>query len=387
MRFFPPEPLFYLHYSGLIFGYFAYRFSQYFHRPTSRINILSGTLFGITGVIFSNTFRENKRLVSTLGSLNKHLEDLNTHLEEMVADRTRDLDVANKDLSTSFEQLRMAKDELVRSEKLAALGALVAGIAHELNTPIGNGLMAISTLRDELHSFRKDMAAKGLQRKMFDNFLVTIDTATDITNRSLSRSAELVRSFKQLSIDQATDARRRFSVREQVAGILLMLKPTLTRTPYRVETFIAADMTMDSYPGALLEIVSNLVNNALVHGFDGRDHGLISIQIEPAAPGFLVMRFADDGKGIPEGVMPRIFDPFFTTKMGQGGSGREIAGVCEFRGIRAAKLGPMGLKCRCIACWVPDGRTACALWSCLQPTVGFAQPRPQPNGYATPNLR
>jgi signal transduction histidine kinase len=92
---------------------------------------------------------------------------------------------------------------------------LVAGIAHELNTPIGNGLMAISTLRDELLTFRQDMAAKGLQRKTFDNFLITIDTASDITNRSLSRSAELVRSFKQLSIDQATDARRRFSVKSR----------------------------------------------------------------------------------------------------------------------------------------------------------------------------
>lgn len=416
LRFFPPEPLFYLHYPGLIFGYFIFRFSQYFHRFTPRINTVTGVLFGITSVtiavmavapnlelfqkvrvvhlslllflalgagymfafgvlnkqpgsrimfggmlvflatgindfllavgqinsvvtmvggifvfvsamlfvtcvIFSNTFRENKRLVGTLGTLNKHLEDLNTHLEEMVADRTRDLDVANKDLSTSFEQLRMAKDELVRSEKLAALGALVAGIAHELNTPIGNGLMAISTLRDELLSFRKDMASKGLQRKTFDNFLITIDTASDITNRSLSRSAELVRSFKQLSIDQATDARRRFSVKEQVAGVLLMLKPTLNRTPYQIETFIAPDMTMDSYPGALVQVVTNLVNNALVHGFDGRDHGHIRIQIEPAGPGYMVMRFADDGKGIAEDVLPRIFDPFFTTKMGQGGSG------------------------------------------------------------------
>ncbi|MES2951315.1 MAG: ATP-binding protein [Pseudomonadota bacterium] len=238
-----------------------------------------------------------------------------------LARKTADIEAMNKDLSASLEQLKIVKDELVRREKLAALGSLVAGIAHELNTPIGNGLLAMSTLRDEVSALRQDMATKGLQRKTFDTFLATIDNSTDITERSLNRSAELVRSFKELSLDQATDNRRSFSVKEQVEGILLMLQPTLKRMPYKVETCIVEDLTMDSYPGALAQIVTNLVNNALIHGFDGRDSGTINIRVERAAPGFLMLRIADDGKGIAENAMPRIFDPFFTTKMGQGGSG------------------------------------------------------------------
>ncbi len=239
----------------------------------------------------------------------------------LLTQQTQEIQAINTNLSTSLEQIKVAKDELVRREKMAALGSLVVGIAHELNTPIGNGLMAMSTLRDELSSVRKDMAANGLLRKTFDSFLVTVDTASDITNRSLSRSAELVSSFKQLSLDHATENRRKFSLREQISGILLLLQPALTKMPYQVETFIAEDFNMDSYPGALAQIVANLVKNAVLHGFEGRDHGVISIQIERGEPGFLVLRFSDDGKGIPEKAMPRIFDPFFTTKLGQGGSG------------------------------------------------------------------
>ena len=181
--------------------------------------------------------------------------------------------------------------------------------------------MAMSTVCDELSSLRSDMAAKGLQRKTFESFLSTIETASDIANRSLNRSAELVRSFKQLSLDQATDNRRTFSVKEHLNGILLMLQPTLKKMPYQVETVMAEDITMNSFPGALTQILTNLINNALIHGFEGRDHGRICIQIKVGAPGYLVLRFDDDGRGIPEKIVPRIFDPFFTTKMGQGGSG------------------------------------------------------------------
>ncbi len=239
----------------------------------------------------------------------------------LLTQQTQEIQAINKDLSTSLEQIKVAKDELVRREKMAALGSLVVGIAHELNTPIGNGLMAMSTLRDELSSLRKDMATHGLLRKTFDSFLVTVDTASEIANRSLNRSADLVSSFKQLSLDHATESRRKFSLREQINDILLLLQPALAKMPFQVETFIAEDFNMDSYPGALAQIVANLVKNAVLHGFEGRNHGVISIQIERGAPGFLVLRFADDGKGIPEKVMPRIFDPFFTTKLGQGGSG------------------------------------------------------------------
>ena len=301
-------------------GTIAWRITTSVTTPITRMQMM------MTEIASSQDF--SRRVpVDRMDEIGLSLVAFNTMIEKieesslLLLQRSNDIQTMHNELNTSFEQLKIAKDELVRSEKLAALGSLVAGIAHELNTPIGNGLMAMSTVCDALGSLRSEMAAKGLQRKTFESFLATMETASDIANRSLNRSAELVRSFKQLSLDQATDNRRTFSVREQLNGILLMLQPTLKKMPYQVETVVAEDLTMDSFPGALAQILTNLVNNALIHGFEGRDHGRILIQIESGAPGFLTLRFADDGRGIPEKIMPRIFDPFFTTKMGQGGSG------------------------------------------------------------------
>ncbi len=301
-------------------GTIAWRITKSVTTPIKRMQEM------MTGIASSQDF--SRRVpVDRRDEIGLSLVAFNTMIEKieesslLLIQRSKDIQTMNNDLNTSLEQLKIAKDELVRSEKLAALGSLVAGIAHELNTPIGNGLMAMSTVCDELSSLRSDMAAKGLQRKTFESFLSTIETASDIANRSLNRSAELVRSFKQLSLDQATDNRRTFSVKEHLNGILLMLQPTLKKMPYQVETVMAEDITMNSFPGALTQILTNLINNALIHGFEGRDHGRICIQIKVGAPGYLVLRFDDDGRGIPEKIVPRIFDPFFTTKMGQGGSG------------------------------------------------------------------
>lgn len=301
-------------------GTIAWRITKSVTTPIKRMQEM------MTGIASSQDF--SRRVpVDRRDEIGLSLVAFNTMIEKieesslLLIQRSKDIQTMNNDLNTSLEQLKIAKDELVRSEKLAALGSLVAGIAHELNTPIGNGLMAMSTVCDELSSLRSDMAAKGLQRKTFESFLSTIETASDIANRSLNRSAELVRSFKQLSLDHATDNRRTFSVKEHLNGILLMLQPTLKKMPYQVETVMAEDITMNSFPGALTQILTNLINNALIHGFEGRDHGRICIQIKVGAPGYLVLRFDDDGRGIPEKIVPRIFDPFFTTKMGQGGSG------------------------------------------------------------------
>lgn len=248
------------------------------------------------------------------------LHELNTRLEARVTERTEALGQANEELAATVEHLKSTQEQLVRSAKLAALGNLVAGIAHELNTPIGNGLLAISTLRDNLTSLRAAMST-GLKRQDLSDFMETVGKGSEIAQRSLTQAAELVTSFRQVAVDQAGSQRRRFQLRELLRETLLMLNPILKHTAYRVITELPEDLELDSFPGALGQILSHLINNSVIHGFEGRPQGTVHVTARPEGPGKLRLVVRDDGQGIPAANLARIFDPFFTTRMGRGGTG------------------------------------------------------------------
>jgi signal transduction histidine kinase len=148
-----------------------------------------------------------------------------------------------------------------------------------------------------------------------------MDKAGDILMRNLQRAADLVVSFKQVAADQTSSQRREFSVAEAVSEIMLTLSPTLKKTSFTVTQDIPGDLIMDSYPGPLGQVITNLVNNALLHGFEGRQTGAVSILVQPGDEGWLELTVKDNGTGIPRANLSRIFDPFFTTKLGAGGSG------------------------------------------------------------------
>ena len=249
------------------------------------------------------------------------LQALNQDLEQRVAQRTEALQQANATLAQTVEHLTTTRSELVRAEKMAALGSLVAGVAHELNTPLGNSLMAVSTLRDEVRQFR-DGLAQGLRRSALEGLLDSVDQATRISSRNLERAAELVTSFKQVAVDQTSSQRRRFELNELVAEIVLTLKPSFHRLPYEIEVQVPPGLLLDSYPGPLGQVLTNLITNAITHGFDGREQGRIRIVAEASRHGDGVMlRVEDDGVGIAPELIQRIFDPFVTTRMGRGGTG------------------------------------------------------------------
>jgi PAS domain S-box-containing protein len=254
--------------------------------------------------------------------IEKEILELNATLEHRVVERTEELQRANKELAHTLETLNMAQEELVRSEKLAALGSLVAGIAHELNTPIGNSLMVASTLLDQTRhltaSWTRD---QGIKRSTLENYIGDAGKAGDILVRNLQRAANLVTGFKQVAVDQTSSQRRNFSVGEVVSEIMLTLWPTLRKTSYIVRQEIAENLFMDSYPGPLGQVITNLINNALLHGFDGRNTGTVLISAHEVEDGWVEFIVKDDGVGIPAANMNRIFDPFFTTKLGAGGSG------------------------------------------------------------------
>ncbi len=251
--------------------------------------------------------------------IEQEVRELNTLLEARVLLRTGQLSAANAELSTTIEHLKIAQGELVRTEKLASLGSLVAGVAHELNTPIGNGVMAVSTMRSSLKRFRAE-STNGLKRSVLDSFVEAVDTGSTIAERNLERAAELVVSFKQVAADQTSSQRRSFKLDEVVREITLTLGPTLRHSVARLNVDIPSAITMDSYPGPLGQILTNLITNATVHAFANREHGTIEVRAEIEADR-LKLRISDDGIGIAPDMLSRIFDPFVTTRMGRGGTG------------------------------------------------------------------
>jgi signal transduction histidine kinase len=198
----------------------------------------------------------------------------------------------------------------------------VAGIAHELNTPIGNSLMVASTLLDQTRTLTTNWEKdKGIKRSTLENYIGDAGKAGDILVRNLQRAANLVTGFKQVAVDQTSSQRRKFQVAEAVSEIMLTLWPTLKKTSYVVKENIPNGLVMDSYPGPLGQVITNLVNNALLHGFENRDSGTVQINVQPMGEGWVEFTVKDDGVGIPPANLSRIFDPFFTTKLGAGGSG------------------------------------------------------------------
>ena len=245
--------------------------------------------------------------------IERELQQFNTELEQRVDTRT-------EELRLTVQNLQRAQEQLVESEKFAALGNLVAGVAHELNTPIGNGVMAITTLTERLKEFRaitrEDMRYSDLQR-----FGEAVEMASAISLRNLQRAAMLVSSFKQVAVDQTSSQRRRFALREVVDEVLLTLQPTLRKMSCRVELQLAEGLDLDSYPGALGQVLSNLIDNAVAHAFDGREGGTITIRGEALSEAEILFSVADNGRGIPEVLQKKVFEPFFTTRLGQGGTG------------------------------------------------------------------
>jgi len=221
-----------------------------------------------------------------------------------------------------FSELQAAKDSLVQAEKLASLGGLVAGVAHEINTPIGVSLSAASYLSEQIETFSKLVDSQQVRKADLATMISNSREASNIILKNMERAAALVRSFKQVAADQTSENRRTFDLRQTIGEILFSLSPSFKHTSVDLTSEIPDGIEMDCFPGALAQIVSNLALNSLTHAFDESQPGkiLVTATVKPGASN-LKLTIEDNGKGIPPEILGRVFDPFFTTRRNQGGTG------------------------------------------------------------------
>ena len=240
------------------------------------------------------------------------LKELTDHLEERVNESTA--------------ELGSAIERLAESEKLATLGGLVAGMAHEINTPIANTLLVSNTLNGEIAEIRNKFSSQAMRRSELESFLFKCEEASRILEKNTRRASELIAGFKHVAVDETSMRRRQFRLSELVEETLHAITPAFKRLPVTINTDIPADLTLDTYPGALEQVVINLITNAMRHAVTEGQALTISIRarlldLGERVPQQCELNISDDGQGMPPEVAARAFERFFTTKSGRGGSG------------------------------------------------------------------
>lgn len=250
----------------------------------------------------------------------EQLQQLNTSLEQKVMERTQALSATNQELKQAITSLQEMQGQLVQAEKMASLGNLVAGIAHEINTPLGTSVTSASSLQAEVSTLVKRFEAGSMKRSELQGFLDHANQACLILLSNIERASNLVRSFKQVAVDQSSDDWRDIDVHTYFDEILTSLHPRFKLSAVSVENLADPALHCYSNPGAIYQIISNLVLNALTHAYAPGQPGVIRISAHREGS-MICMTCEDDGAGIPEENLSHVFEPFFTTKRGSGGTG------------------------------------------------------------------
>jgi PAS domain S-box-containing protein len=278
---------------------------------TSLIRNQQGEPDGFRGVARDDTARKRAE---------ERIRQMNDELERRVEKRTAQLNETNLVLKQSLATVKKTQDRLVQTEKMASLGSLVAGVAHEINTPVGIGVTASSLLEEKTRQINSLHASGEMKRSDLEKYLKTANDASASILLNLNQAADLIRSFKQVAVDQSNEERRSFRVKEYINNVLLSLRPKLKKTEHHVQVECPENLKINSYPGAFSQIVTNLVMNSLLHGFSGIDRGEIQIKFSKTDADYL-LTYSDNGVGMDANTYRNIFDPFFTTKRATGGTG------------------------------------------------------------------
>jgi signal transduction histidine kinase len=251
----------------------------------------------------------------------RELQTLNSRLEEEVNQRTVALKSANNELIQTLEKLHQFQRQIVENEKMASLGDMVAGVAHEVNTPIGLGITASTMMLDRLAVIDQQFKGKTLKASAMERFINESRENLNIIYRNLDRAAQLISSFKQVAVDQTSEEAREVNVKQLIEETLMSMRPRLKKVTHTINIDCSETLNVMCKAGPLNQILINLIMNSLIHAFETVENGKIDVIARLTDDQKLKIIYKDNGSGIPTSIKKRIFDPFVTTKRGQGGSG------------------------------------------------------------------
>ena len=226
----------------------------------------------------------------------------------------------NQELASSMDTLHQAQEQLVESERMASLGGLVAGIAHDVNTPLGVSVTAASFLQERLNNLKTDFEDKSLTSKNMASFIDEAEQTALLLLNNLERASDLIASFKQVAVDQTSETEREFVLGDYINEIIQSLKPSFKHTEHQINVSCPDNLVVTCAPGAIAQIVTNMVVNSITHGFESKAAGSVTLDVKEDGNN-VVIHYQDDGKGLSEEELSKLFDAFFTTKRGEGGSG------------------------------------------------------------------
>ncbi|MES2047567.1 MAG: HAMP domain-containing sensor histidine kinase [Pseudomonadota bacterium] len=257
-------------------------------------------------------------------STNEILTTAQMAIDEVKHQRNEIEVMATRELDSVKKRLHQSQENLARSEAKATLSTLVTSVSHELNSPIGNSLLTAGTLADHTHDFQASFETGKMKRADLTGFLLNMNDGTSLLLRNLKRAEELLKNFRQVASDQASEQRREFDLAEVIQEIIYTLTPSLKRFPHKICIEIPKGIVMDSQPGPLGQILINLVNNAYLHAFEHRSDGVVNVSAEVIGDKVKLI-ISDNGCGVTQEVLAKMFEPFFSTKIGKGGTGLGMA--------------------------------------------------------------
>ncbi|WP_019026647.1 hybrid sensor histidine kinase/response regulator [Colwellia piezophila] len=235
------------------------------------------------------------------------------HLEELVKERTQEL-------QNSIENLMATQNQLVESEKMASLGRLVAGVAHELNTPIGISITGASFLQEKLQELKEVFEQGEIRRKDLANFIECAPKSVEIILTNLNRAAEQIANFKLVAVDQTSERKRKINLISYIKKVVNSLSPAINKAHHTIEISGEQSIELNTIPGDISQIITNLVMNSIYHAYENDQQGLIKVNVQQHNNN-IRLTYSDDGNGMAKEMSQMIFEPFVTTKRGSGGSG------------------------------------------------------------------
>jgi signal transduction histidine kinase len=257
--------------------------------------------------------KEKQILEKQVNDRTEEIQEVNTLLEE----QKEELMQQKEELQTTLENLQKTQEQLIESEKLSALGGLVAGVAHEINTPVGIGVTAVSNLQEEIKEMASLYKKDEISRKDFKEFLESANDSASLIHKNLERTAQLIQSFKQVSVDQVSEQQRSFNFKSYLGDIIRSLSPKFKHKDITFNLQCDEELLLNSYPGAYAQIFTNLLLNTFTHGFQERQQGTVTITAKQMERR-LEIEYRDDGNGISSVDLPHIFEPFYTSDQHKG---------------------------------------------------------------------